>query len=299
MLNRGPVLVPLDGSELAERALPYASALAGKLGVPLVLLTVWEGTDADLNATLPAMSLEIAKTAQAHFEKYLGEVKAKLGNTEAQIIVRPGNAGDEIMDVARETGARCIAIATHGRSGIGRWVYGSTAAKVLRSSGVPVLVVGPKVLEAKRETVEYSRIMVPLDGSAASEQALAVAKDLAEKLGASMSLVRAIQWAAQAYPYTLPDTYVPQLDDELEKAAKEYLRNHEEALGKGKVDAFVVRGPTADGLLDFIEQKHVDLVVMTTHARSGLARMALGSVADRTLQAKAPVLLVRVADDKK
>jgi nucleotide-binding universal stress UspA family protein len=296
MFDKGPILVALDGSELAEGALPYASALADKVQAPLVLVTIWERTDADLAETFPTMSLEMANTAQAHFEKYLDEVKQKIGKADTKIVVRPGNAGDEIIEVAKETGARCIAIATHGRSGIGRWMYGSTASSVLRSSGLPVLVAGPHALEAKRASVEYKRLMVPLDGSPVSEQALPIANDLAGKLGASLLLVRAIQWAAQAYPYTLPDTYVPQIDNELEAAAKEYLKARKQEAGVD-AEAFVVRGPVADGLLDFVEQRNIDLVVMTTHARKGLKRLALGSVADRTLQGKAPVLLIRATDD--
>lgn len=298
MFEHGPILVPLDGSELAEGALPYATALAEKLGAPLVLLTIWEGGDADLADTFPTMSLEIAQTAQAHFEKYLADIKQRIGFGDAQTVVRPGKAGDEIVVVAQETGARCIALATHGRSGIGRWVYGSTASSVLRSSHLPVLAIGPKVLEGKQTSVEFRKLMVPLDGSQLSEQALPVAADLGRKLSASLLLVRAIQWASQAYPYTLPDMYVPQLDNELEKGAKEYLRARKEEIG-GDAEAFVVRGPAADGLLDFVEQKGIDLVVMTTHARAGLKRLALGSVADRTLQGKAPVLLIRADDEKK
>jgi len=69
---------------------------------------------------------------------------------------------------------------------------------------------------------------------------------------------------------------VPQVDEELEKGAKEYLREQEQLIKEAKVEAFVVRGAIADGLLDFVNQQQIDLVVMTTHARSGLARAATG-----------------------
>lgn len=300
MLNRGPILVPLDGSELAEGALPFASALAEKLGTHVVLITVWEGNDSDLAATFPSMSMEIASAAESHFGKYLADVKAKLGRPDTETIVRPGNAAIEILQAASDTGARCVALATHGRSGIGRWVYGSTASSLLKSSDVPVLAIGPEVLKAGKSGVMFKKVMVPLDGSEASEQVLSAAVGLANDLGATVDLVRAIQWAAQAYPYTLPDTYVPKLDEGLEEGAKEYLRAQKESLGSREgVDAFVVRGPTADSLLDFVEQKGVDLVVMSTHARTGLARAALGSVADRMVQGHAPVLLIRTNSEAK
>ena len=294
MLDHGPILVPLDGSELAEGALPYASALAAKLHTHLVLVTVWEGADTDLASTFPSLSLEVTESAERYFTDYLNGVKAKLPDADrVRAIVRPGDAADEILKAAEETEARAIAIATHGRSGVSRWLYGSTAGRLLRRSHVPILAVGPKLLEKKRPSADIRKIMVPLDGSKLAEQAVPIAGSLAKATGATVTLVRGVRWAVQAYPYTLPDAYVPQVDEELEKGAKEYLREQEQLIKEAKVEAFVVRGAIADGLLDFVDQQQIDLVVMTTHARSGLARAALGSTADRLLQGGAPVLLIR------
>jgi nucleotide-binding universal stress UspA family protein len=108
-----------------------------------------------------------------------------------------------------------------------------------------------------------------------------------------VSLVRAVPWAVQSYPYTLPDAYVPQVDDELEKAAKAYLKRMEAETSGIDVRAFVVRGPVSEGLMEFVDKEAVDLVAMTTHARSGLRRIVLGSVAERIIQGNAPVLLIR------
>ena len=191
-----------------------------------------------------------------------------------------------------------LVAATHGRSGIGRWVYGSTAGRLLRESHVPVLAVGPHVRPRSTEGVALKHVMVPLDGSSLSEAALPVAQTLATALGAKISLVRAVRWAVQAYPYSLPDAYIPEIDSEIEGGAKTYLRRIEDELrGKIDVDGFVVRGAVADGLIDVVEQQEVDLVVMTTHARKGIVRAALGSTADRMLQGKAPVLLIRPDED--
>ena len=108
--------------------------------------------------------------------------------------------------------------------------------------------------------------------------------------------MRIVRWAAQAYPYTLPDAYVPQVDDELEEGAKAYLRRMEEGIEGVERSAFVVRGSVAEGLFEFIDKEAVDLVVMTTHARSGLARMTLGSVAERLLHGSAPVFMIPPAE---
>jgi len=208
--------------------------------------------------------------------------------------VRFGDATEEILKAVDETGARMLVIATHGRSGVGRWIYGSTAGRLLRSSHVPIVAVGPNVRPRSTEQMALKHLMVPLDGSPLSEAALPVAVAIATSVGARVSLARSVRWAVQAYPYSLPDAYVPQIDEELEAGAKAYLRRMEEGLkGKVEVDAFVVRGGIADGLMDVVEKQAVDLVVMTTHARAGIARAALGSTADRMLQGKAPVMLVR------
>jgi nucleotide-binding universal stress UspA family protein len=301
MREQGPILVPLDGSELAETALPYAAALAEALRTHLVLVTAWEGADTELAAVLPAVSIDIERSAQEHFDTYLEGIRQRFGRADqTRTIVRSGDASDEILKAIDETGARMLVVATHGRSGMSRWLYGSTSGRLLRSCHVPVLAVGPHARPRSTGSAALNHLMVPLDGSPLSEAALPVAQSLAKALGAKLSLVRAVRWAVQAYPYSLPDAYIPQIDTEMEGGAKAYLRRHEEALKpSGDVDAFVVRGSVADGLIEVVEKQNVDLVVMTTHARSGLTRTALGSTADRMLQGKAPVLLIQPDEDAK
>jgi nucleotide-binding universal stress UspA family protein len=292
MLDEGPIIVPLDGSELAERALPYAQRLASALRTHLVLVTVWEGADAALGAAFMAAAPEIERAARERWTAYLHEARDRAGATGAKTVVREGDATDEILRVADEERARLIVIATHGRSGIGRWVYGSTASQLLRTAARPLLAVGPELLSRKREP-EMRRIMVPLDGSSLAEQALPAATALARALDARVSIVRAVRWAIESYPYTVPTAYLPQLDDELAKAADAYVhRIAGNVQAPGGVDAHVLRGPAAQSLIDFAERAGIDLVVMTTHARGGIARAALGSTADRMLHGPAPVVLI-------
>lgn len=294
MRDRGPILVPLDGSELAEGAIAYAVALAKALGEHVVLMTAWEGTESELGANFPAMALEIEQKASSYYNTYLEGIRARVGTgivSETKVVA--GDAAEQILQVADDVKARLLVIATHGRSGIGRWLYGSTAGRLLRTSKVPIVAVGPHALEKSTAAVSMSHIMVPLDGSPLSEAALPVARTLAAALKGRVTLVRAVRWAVQTYPYSLPDAYIPQVDEELEAGAKAYLREQEAQVTEVPVDAFVVRGAIADGLIDVVEKQAVDLVVMTTHARGGFLRAALGSTADRMLQGPAPVLLVR------
>lgn len=294
MRDTGPILVPLDGSELAEGAVPYAVAIARALKERLVLFTAWEGTESELGANFPSMAIEVEQKATAHFTEYLDGVKKRLaGGVETEVVIRTGEAGEEILKAAAEIGARQLVIATHGRSGIGRWFYGSTASHLLRHAEIPVVAVGPHALERPKVEITVKHVLLPLDGSELSEKAIPVATALAGAFGARLSLVRVVRWAVQAYPYTLPDAYLPQVDQELEAGAKTYLQRKESEIKDVEARAFVVRGAVAEGLLEFIDKEGADFVVMTTHARGGLARMALGSVADRMLQAPVPVMLVR------
>jgi nucleotide-binding universal stress UspA family protein len=292
MRDSGPILVPLDGSELAESAIPYAAALAKAVNAQLTLLTVWDGSEKELAETFPSLVVDIDARAHEHFNSYLEGVRDRKA-PGAATLVREGDPADTIMATATEINARCIAIGTHGRSGIGRWLAGSTATNILRHSSLPMLAVGPALLGHPNPRAAIKHIMTPLDGSAVSEAALPVTKNIASGAGARVSLVRAVPWAVQSYPYTLPDAYVPQVDDELEKAAKAYLKRMEAETSGIDVRAFVVRGPVSEGLMEFVDKEAVDLVAMTTHARSGLKRIVLGSVAERIIQGNAPVLLIR------
>jgi len=293
MRQSGPMLVPLDGSELAEGALPYAVALADALHERIVLLSAWEGPGDELAGHFPELESELRQKAGEYFSEYLAGVRARLGGGDRVAVeIVQGPAAPAILDAVAKLEARMLVIATHGRSGFGRWLYGSTAGRVLRDSPIPVVGVGPQALRSGRTEVRFRHLMVPLDGSSLAESALPVTQALATSAGARVSLVRAVQWAIQAYPYTLPGAYLPQVDEALEAGAKEYLRRQEGRLRPLDVDAFIVRGSAADALVDFVAQREIDLVVMTTHARGGVVRAALGSTADRMLQSNAPVMLL-------
>ncbi len=295
MEHHGPILVPLDGSELAEGALPYASAIAHALRTHLVLITIWEGTAGELGKRFPDLVVQLDESASAHYTAYLDRVRDRLQHPETRIVIRPGEASDEIVRAADEVGARMIVVATHGRAGIRRWAYGSNLSHVVAASRVPVLAVGPHALERAGDRPSFSRVLVPLHGSAFAEAALPVATELTRALGARLSLMRVVPWAVQMYPYTAAETYVPSIDEALESDALAYMERQAAALG-GAVDTHVERGEPADKLIDFIESERIDLVVMSTHGREGLARTVLGSTADRMLQSRAPVLLVRPED---
>ena len=290
MLSGGPIIVALDGSELAERVLPYAAALGRALGDRLVLMTAAYVSEVPGHET--GMG-ELDDRPREVCLAYLEGVRKRLG-PDAETCVVTGYPHEAILKAAADLDAALIVAATHGRSGLSRWIYGSTAGHLLHESRVPLLVVGKEALERKTVTPSVQHVMVPLDGSRLSEAALPPALEMARATKARLTLVRAVPWAAQAYPFFTPGMYVPQLDAQLKAGATDYLAQRRSEIPSGvKADAELLRGPVAECLLAFEEGHAVDLVVMTTHARAGLGRAFLGSTADRMLHGRAPVLFIR------
>lgn len=287
------IVAPLDGSELSEGALPYAKAFADATGATLLLVTVWGGAERDVAAAFPDVADELLARGEEHYEHYLTELAGRLGgDVETHVLV--GNPAEEVLHLLDERQPELLVLATHGRSGIGRWFYGSVAAKLTREAPVTTLAVGPQVLEREPGEVRIARILVPLDGSELSESAIAAATELARRLGAQLLFAQALSWANQAITFGVPDADVGVIDEALREASEEYLARAKELVRDGiDVTTHVLRGPPADALHDFVAANDIDLVVMASHSRGGLARAALGSVADRMLQGAAPVLLVR------
>lgn len=284
MKIQGPILVALDGSEIAEGVLGPAEILSSALRTHLALVSVLE----DPSDLEPGVAVEMERLGQEHFASYLAGVRERLHRPDIKTTVRVGNPAEEILACAFQINAGMIAIATHGRSGISRWMYGSTASALLQRSTVPILVVGPSC----RPTNELRNVMVPLDGSQLAEEALGAALQIRDAHHSKLSLVRIVPWAVEEFPYTLPSAYVIDLDKELELGATAYMNLQKELVG-GEVRTHLIRGGgTANQLMEFVERGEVDLVVMSTHGRAGVTRAALGSTADRMLQATAPILLV-------
>lgn len=290
------IVVALDGSGLAERTVPYASLFARALRARVELIVVWEGADQALIRTLPDVAEDLLREGDQYYQNYLNGIARRLQRsgitTDAMVLT--GRPADAIVDHAAEQRAALLVLATHGRSGVTRWWYGSVAADVIQRASAPTLVVGPEALERAARVRAIRRILVPLDGSELSEAALTPARQFAELFEAEVTLAQVLGWAGQAYVFDVPSAVVADIDSELTQAAKSYLEKAARRLGrKVAIKTAVLRGAAADALMDFAEKRRIDLVVMASHGRGGLTRAALGSVADRLLHSRAPVYIVR------
>lgn len=308
------ILVPLDGSILAEQVLPSVRVLAPFLDARVCLLRVVAEPEEDglLAETIAATYSVGEPLAAAHqrwqhslerlrqnAERYLESHAALLhgDGLDVAVEVRCGPAADVIFEAALNHHAALIALASHGYSGLKRWALGSVADKVVRATSIPVLVVrGAAIARAPA----IKRIMVPLDGSALARQALPLATELARSARADLLLLHAVAPSIEDYASVSPrDRLMPQLGEvlaalrhqaasDLDTLADE-LHSHDVT-----VTTHVVNGHAAEVLVDEAAQRGVDLIVMATHGYGGLRRWALGSVADKVLHATTtPLILVR------
>ncbi len=281
--DRVKVLVPLDGSQHAEVALDYLDALSPLGSLDVHLIAVVDDTHDE-----PAERLD---TQQTLYEAYLHERAARphAGLAECETLVVQGSPAAAILEEADRIDAKLLIISSHSRAGIQRWRLGSVADKVVRSINCDTLVIGSGVEHA---AAKISKILLPLDGSDLAEQAGTTARRLADAFGAELHLVRVVSPTSLAggdisgMGYASAELYEAVLE-----GAEEYVKQAKEQMSA--THAVSMLGAPADSLLTYIDQHGIDLVVMTSHGRSGVLRTALGSVTDRLLGGHAPVLVVR------
>lgn len=300
------VVVPLDGSELAEGILPYVTEVIGNRGGQVQLLSIAPApkgitSTARTASSSPPNAPEEGQETGRELETYLFAVATRLepiaGDVRAS--VRFGQPADEILAFASDIGADLIAMSTHGRSGISRWVFGSVADRVLRGAMCPVLLVRAGQAPA---LPLYRRIVVPLDGSELAEQVVPYVKGLVRPHHTRIFLVSVLTTGLADRTVTLLTSYPPGFQlattalDYAEAQIQAYLRSVAAALREqvAAVHIAVRRGSPADEILTYVDEVEADLISMTTHGFSGSSQWVYGNVAGRVLQgARSPVLLVR------
>ena len=297
------MLVPLDGSELAEVVFVYAKELAGRLGLEVILLHVCAPDEAGL---LPMQQAYIDRSVEI-IRRQAEELQEKTGNqlrsktVEVRGEVATGYPAEEIIRYAEANDVDLILMATHGRSGIKRWTMGSVADKVLRASTVPVWLVRAELpSEIVYDQLPTRNILVLLDGSELAESVLPHVEAVAKQRGAGLVEVVLL---GVCEPTLLPSYYPTAMplnwDDHVtrcKRSNEEYLAKVEKRLTDAglKVTTEVPVGKPADAIVDYASKNPVNLIVMSTHGRSGLGRWVFGSVAERVLLGvTSPILLIR------
>jgi nucleotide-binding universal stress UspA family protein len=292
------ILVALDGSNVSERILPHAQMFSVVLRLPVELVTVIDpeslkglvgDNDADFRSLL--------NVRQTNADLYLKSIAPVFkGGARVECTVAVGEPDDVIVDRAAKDAETLIAIGTHGRSGIDRWMLGSVADKVLHVARNPLLLVRTTDGSKMPATVALKSIIVPLDGSELAESVLPHAEALSKKMNLEVILLRTFN-IPNAYYYTETYTIDERIWEMLEKEAEDYLAEKVKLLksaGVANVRSAAVQGFAAEKIIDFGRQTPASLIAMCTHGRSGVRRFLLGSVADRVVRHSGdPVLLIR------
>lgn len=288
------ILITLDGSKIAEEAIPVAAGVAAHTAAEIVLATAIVQGDGWTDGPLAREREQEEQRAALAYLKVLRQQLRKQGVNARTIRVEWGRPHVVIGAIADGEGADLIAMTTHGRSGFARWVMGSVADKVLRTSRKPVLLVHSQD-ESEPAVREFhiKRILVPLDGSALGESVLPYVQDLAKSLNASLLLLNVVVPTPELSATFLP--YSKSILEELQVAARKYIQ------GAGKrvvasgasVETTVVVGHAAEAILDAAKRTSADLIALSTHGRSGPARWIMGSVAAAVIRhADRPCLVI-------
>jgi nucleotide-binding universal stress UspA family protein len=294
MFNR--ILVPLDGSEVAARALEPAIKLAQHAHAEILLVRapipayVVVPADSGYALLYPEQSLDHSEHLAT---EYLASIKDSLSRRGLRVRadIRRGEAAEAIVETAADEKADLIVMSSHGYSGVTRWLLGSVAEKVLRAARCPVLA----VRSGSREPLR--RMLIPLDGSALSEQALAPAMDVAAGLGLKVLLFRAVPTIDRSHVRRLEDVepgFGYRVEEEMWDEAGAYLRELANVYrGQGlAIETAVNLEPAAVSILECAESQGVDLIAMATHGRSGLRRWVYGSVTEKVLRGASHSMLV-------
>jgi nucleotide-binding universal stress UspA family protein len=278
MLTR--ILLPLDGSELSEVAIPLATTVARAQGAEVTLVRVVPPLTSALAQTEgegyvpPETYDEIMQSMQNEAATYLAGIAKRLEGDAIAVKAewREGSPGSTLLDVEEDLRPDLVVMATHGRTGLIRFALGGIADRMVREGTAPVLL----ARSFTPTTTQLETALVPLDGSKVAEAALPLVEHLAARPVRSVQLLRA----------------VAKRDEEA--GALTYLQGIASRLSS--LDLQVTNTVVHDQPTDAIAEaaQRVDLVIISTHGRSGFDRLRHGSIAEKATRTLAtPTLLVR------
>jgi nucleotide-binding universal stress UspA family protein len=298
------LLVPLDGSALAERSLAQALAVARPFGAEVVLLRVLESGGATENRRYVDSVRWRAGRDKAR--EYLEDLAKRMESSGVRIVtdVAEGRPAEEIVKAVRERRADMVVLCTHGRGKASRFHLGSTASKVVGSCGVSLLLLRggregvPEEAVGLEEGLRYRRILVPLDGSRRAEWALHLAAAIAREHGCELLMLCVVPkpgWEVTAPQAGNDRDLVQRVAERERRYAEEHLRRQQarlEAPGIAVRGRIVEARHVVEGIRDVAREEGVDLVVMSAHGASGPAPWPHGSVTSRFIEhGDVPVLV--------
>jgi nucleotide-binding universal stress UspA family protein len=296
------VLVPLDGSETGERALPWAKAVAGAdadADIVLMEVTPVASTIRSFNGQVIGTAETIQEGYRQMAETQLNDAIAKWFGEGARVstVIASGDPSEQILAVAAEKKADLIVMSSHGRGAIGRFVSGSVADRVVRHAPVPVMIVGPE--GAIATDAKVARIVAPVEDSELSRAALPIAAALSKSTNAPVTVINVVvpsNDVSAIYPGmigTVPPSAYENAQERMTADAKAVVDQAVAALKGNGVDARgeIYQGGAANSIISALQPG--DVIVLSSHARSGLARWVIGSTSMKLIRnGQAPVVIV-------
>lgn len=282
-MDKLTALIPFDTTEFSESALQMVPLLK-EIGFNKArLVSVADPRKEYLNRDMLA--------------GYLDNIVPKVTafGLECETRILEGDPVDAILAEADPSDIALIVIATHGRTGIARLRLGSVGDKLIKNCLCPRLVIGPNV-EIDLASYDLTSVLVPLDGSKASELAVPIARYLAKVCEAQVDLIRAVPPS-----YAVADVGMGgaiDLSGPMLEEAGNYLARIEGKFGGLKVTRNVVTGSPDEAIIEHMKNSKNDLVVMASKGRTGVARAFMGSTAERVLHGPDPVLVFEPGEDQ-
>jgi nucleotide-binding universal stress UspA family protein len=270
------VLIPIDGSELSERALHIGQDLAQRQGGRIVLV---RAAEAHVPPGADPSDQQVAAVREA--EGYLQTVVDGLALDPDRVeqAVPYGPAADSILLEIELRRADLVVMSSHGRGGLSRLVLGSVAADVVKKSPVPVLVI-PGAAPSIAEISPAPRVVVGLDGS---NHSLGVLSDVLQLLGNAGGSVTLVHAMTHSLSESDVNAYLNRVRSEI-------------AAENVEIRTRVARGDPATVIIETADESQADVIAVATHGRTNLGRLLLGSVAERVIQSSQRPILVRRPD---
>ena len=296
------ILVPVDGSSLAEQAIPVALDIAERSRSKVKLVLVHQAPpvfiEPEYTRLYTKVDLTVLKAERGYLKGLVEQHRPRMGKALTSAVLQ-GPPATTLSKYIPDADVELVVMTTHGRGGLRRAWLGSVADHLVRTVEVPVLLIRAREEGSVSRWTGFDRILVPLDGSALAEAALEPVTELAQLVDATITLVNVV---APAVLITEPALQLPQGYDEKvtairRDAAQDYLRDVVERLHEQDIKASgltVIGAGVAEVILDLARSEGVGLMAIATHGRSGLKRLMLGSVADKLVRAaEVPVLVCR------
>jgi nucleotide-binding universal stress UspA family protein len=298
------IVVPLDGSLLAECVLPHVITITRAFKAKAILLRVLEKNHA--NGSTPIFDLLTWQIKKTEAKLYLEKISARLLKSQVQIeaTVLEGLAAESITEFSESRGVKLIILSSHGRSGLSQWGISSITQKIILGAPTSLLIVRAHQFGTRpgelSETSVYQRILVPLDGSQRAENVLPIITQLAHFHKAQIHLVQVVQTPEMA-------RQMPPVREDIDLSNRVIARNREEAghyLEQVKSRSFlegmdvqthlITSGNAAAELHRVVEQENIDMVTLSAHGYSGNRQWPYGSMANNFITyGKVPLLIVQ------